>query len=144
MRNRKYEESFEDIQIPEQLSQAVREGIEKGKKIRRKQRRKRIGITMGSVAAVFCLFVSYCFANPTFAAELPLIGRIFAKTEQKAYYPGDYSQRAVILEENFQENTQTGEKTQTSGDGENQSTDGEETQISEYSDTDQNITITPK
>ena len=46
MRNRKYEESFEDIQIPEQLSQAVREGIEKGKKIRRKQRRKRIGITM--------------------------------------------------------------------------------------------------
>ena len=144
MQNRKHEESYENIQIPAQLSQAVHEGLEKGKKIQRTQRRKRIGITLGSLAAVFCLFVSYCFANPTFAAELPLIGRIFAKTEQKAYYPGDYSKRAVILEENLQENKQTGEKSQTSGDGENQSTDGEETQISEYSDTDQNITITPK
>ena len=73
MKNRKYEESYENIQIPAQLSQAVHEGIEKGKKIRRKKRRKRIGITLGSAAAVFCLFVSYCFANPTFAAELPLI-----------------------------------------------------------------------
>ena len=53
MQNRKHEESYENIQIPAQLSQAVHEGLEKGKKIQRTQRRKRIGITLGSLAAVF-------------------------------------------------------------------------------------------
>ena len=56
MKNQMFEENYDDIHIPEQLSQAVWEGIEKGKKIRRKQCRKRIGITMGSVAAVFSIF----------------------------------------------------------------------------------------
>ena len=148
MKNQMFEENYDDIHIPEQLSQAVWEGIEKGKKIRRKQCRKRIGITMGSVAAVFSIFFIYCFANPAFAAELPLIGRIFAKTEQKSTYPGDYSKRAVLLEEKTQEDEK--EKTlgkaaeQTSDRGEVQNMDSEETQMEEYGDTDQNVTVIPK
>ncbi|MGN0321836.1 MAG: DUF4179 domain-containing protein [Oliverpabstia sp.] len=104
-------------------------------------------MTMGSVAAVFSIFFIYCFANPAFAAELPLIGRIFAKTEQKSIYPGDYSQRAEILEEN----TQSSEKEQTlnreeqvPATEENQTVESEETQMTEYGDTDQNVTVIPK
>lgn len=147
MKNQMFEENYEDIHIPEQLSQAVQEGIEKGKKIRRKQFRKRITVTVGSAAAVCSVFFIYCFANPTFASELPLIGRIFAKTEQKSIYPGDYSQRAEILEENTQssENEQTLNKEEQVPAAEgSQTAESEETQTTEYGDTDQNVTVIPK
>lgn len=89
-------QEYENIQIPSQLSEAVQKGIREGKRIRKK-RRKNILTGMGSVAAIFVLFFVYCFANPTFASEIPLIGEIFSKVEKKGSFPGDYSEKATNL-----------------------------------------------
>lgn len=89
-------QEYENIQIPSQLSEAVQKGIREGKRIRKK-RRKNILTGMGSVAAIFVLFFAYCFENPTFASELPLIGEIFSKVEKKGSFPGDYSEKATNL-----------------------------------------------
>lgn len=37
-------------------------------------------------------------ANPALAADIPIIGRIFAYLEEKVSYPGDYSEKAVTVE----------------------------------------------
>lgn len=94
-------QSYDEIRIPDELSLAVKKGIRKGKKmekqLRRKTIRKKICITAGSAAAALAVFFTYCFVNPAFAAELPLIGGIFAGTEQKGDFPGDYSRKAERL-----------------------------------------------
>ena len=51
-----------------------------------------------SIAACLLLVVIFGVKNPTLAAQLPLIGRIFAQLEQKVTYPGDYSEHAVELQ----------------------------------------------
>lgn len=133
----KYHE-YENIEIPDELSLAVIKGIEKGKQWKRK--RKRIYITAFSgVAAAFLLFFTYCFANPAFAAELPIIGKIFTLTETIGAFPGDYSTKAQVLNETIE--------IETSADTEEKVYAADEQQqqlIALYGDTDQEITIVPE
>lgn len=134
MKDQKHEYNYDNIWIPDQLSQTIKEGIEKGKRIRRAQRRKRIGIAVGSTAAVLAVFTTYCFANPVFAAKLPLVGEIFARTEQKGEFPGDYSEHAEVIsqdQDTVQEKPQQEQNTQVEA-------------VVDYGDTDQNVTITPE
>lgn len=135
-------QGYDEIRIPDELSQTVKKGIEKGKaierRIRRKERRKRVGIAVGSAAAVLAVFFTYCFVNPAFAAELPLIGGIFARTEQKADFPGDYSQKAESVEDIIADN-QSGEDS-----GEDQNQNQADILEQAYGDTDQDVTVIPE
>ncbi|MBQ6787259.1 MAG: DUF4179 domain-containing protein [Lachnospiraceae bacterium] len=51
-----------------------------------------------SVAACLLLVMIWGIQNPTLAAQLPLIGRIFQQLEQEVSYPGDYSEHAIDLQ----------------------------------------------
>lgn len=51
-------------------------------------------------AAAACMILAgsaICFANPTLAAKLPLIGKIFAEIEETVTFPGNYSSKASEL-----------------------------------------------
>lgn len=133
-------QGYDEITIPEGLSDAVDKGIRKGKILRREQQRKarrnRIGIAAGSAAAALAVFFTYCFVNPAFATELPLIGGIFARTEQKADFPGDYSQKAETLADSVADYTE-----QNNAEQNNQEQDA---LTATYGDTDQGVTVIPE
>ncbi len=40
---------------------------------------KKLGITLGSMAAVLCVTFTFCVMNPVLASEIPILGSIFAK-----------------------------------------------------------------
>jgi hypothetical protein len=50
-----------------------------------------------AAAAALTLATTFCYANPTLAAKLPLVGRIFDEVENKATFSGDYSEKADKL-----------------------------------------------
>lgn len=122
-------QEYDTIQIPPQLSEAVKQGIQKGKAMQREKRRKHLFVTAGTAAAVLILFFSYCFANPAVASEIPLIGDIFSKVEEKGAFPGNYSEKATKLIK----------KEVSSGKDEKKETE----ELVFSPDTDQGITITP-
>ena len=106
-------EGFDKIPVPEDLDQRVREGIEEGKKRRKKTAfRKTAKVGMGMAAAVALASV-LCISNPSFAAKMPLIGHIFEQVENNTSVKGDFSQVAETLTQST-ENTADGTYTKTS------------------------------
>ena len=106
-------EGFDKIPVPEDLDQRVRAGIEEGKKRRKKIAfRKTAKVGMGMAAAVALASV-LCISNPSFAAKMPLIGRIFEQVENNTSVKGDFSQVAETLTQST-ENTADGTYTKTS------------------------------
>ena len=93
-------QNYENMKIPADLSSAVMEGLKNGKHQRKKEYRKKLYISSltGLTVGMLCFF-SYCYANPAFAAELPIIGSIFAQTETLGEFPGDYSSKSQPLSE---------------------------------------------
>ena len=106
-------EGFDKIPVPEDLDQRVREGIEEGKKRRKKTAfRKTAKVGMGMAAAVALASV-LCISNPSFAAKMPLIGHIFEQVENNTSVKGDFSQVAETLTQST-ENPADGTYTKTS------------------------------
>lgn len=52
---------------------------------------------MSAVAAAMVLSVTVCVANPSLAAKLPFIGRIFQTVGEDSGYAGDFEENAVQL-----------------------------------------------
>jgi len=50
-----------------------------------------------SVAAVLAFGVGFCYANPTLAAKIPIIGRIFERIEDDVTFSGNYKEKGNIL-----------------------------------------------
>lgn len=153
---------YEDIEIPEQLSQAVGKGIEKGKKLQRAKRRRTFCSVAGSMAAVLALLFMFAYANPAMAAKIPIIGSLFESLQEKGEFPGDFSGRAVNLGDKIEEKLQgtdqkkEGDQTEEANIEDDKAkntkevTSGEEDKIQvqrelvdTYGDEDQGITVIP-
>lgn len=63
-----------------------------------------------SVAAAGVIFAGICYTNPVLAAKIPLIGKIFEKVQQETMFPGDYSQKAEILNSENEDGTENTKK----------------------------------
>lgn len=126
--------AYDQIPIPGELDEAVKRGIEEGKRLRKISRRRRRLAGFGSAAAVVAIAAGVCWSNPSLAGKIPLIGHIFQRVEQSIPYPGDYSQKAGVLKE-----TEGQEETKEGNAAKNMETQEKE-QI--YTASDQGMTLT--
>lgn len=92
------QKGYENISIPAGLDDAVKKGIEEGRRMKKRQRRRKLA-GFGGAAAAVALTAGVLYSNPALAAKLPLIGHIFQEVEQSIPYPGNYSDKAAVLEE---------------------------------------------
>ena len=65
--------------------------------VRPKRPLRRLAASLCAAAVLLGGGTAFCITNPVIAAQIPLIGRIFASVEQDISHPGDYSSRAEPL-----------------------------------------------
>ncbi|MCM1159217.1 MAG: DUF4179 domain-containing protein [Bacteroidales bacterium] len=82
---------FREIPVPGELDQVVTESLKKITVQQKKRNLKLWAFRGGAVAAAFVCGIVFCISNPSFAANLPLIGHIFEKMQDDFPYAGDYS-----------------------------------------------------
>lgn len=81
------EEAF--AQIRRQAQEGPKEG---GKKEKRQKPKRRVFVkSFGGLAAAAALFLAICIANPAFAEQIPLVGRVFEAVGDSLGFSGDYS-----------------------------------------------------
>lgn len=92
-------ERFDNIVIPENLSQRVRQGIREGEKIYMRNKRRKLIMRMAGAAAA--LFMCMCFfaAQPALAAKIPIIRDIFKLLQGEYSYQGDLGSVAHKFED---------------------------------------------
>lgn len=93
---------FDAIPIPKELDQAVKIGIWNGMREKRRLHRKKAALRYGASAAA--LLAALCagmllVSEPSFAAKLPFIGRIFSMVQEKVSYKGDFSEGSKVYVE---------------------------------------------
>lgn len=86
---------FDEIEVPgPELNDVVSRNLEKVHILyRRKQKRKLISVC-AAVAIMLAAGFGICISNPVMASQIPLIGRLFSKVQDKQQYSGDYSKNA--------------------------------------------------
>lgn len=92
----------------------VYESLRSGGKRKRKSWRAGI-IGLGSIAAAFFILIAIGIMNPVWASELPLIGSIFERLEEKVVFKGSYSEKSMKLDEGKEEPTAGKKYVQESG-----------------------------
>ncbi|MDE5716750.1 MAG: DUF4179 domain-containing protein [Lachnospiraceae bacterium] len=93
---------FDAIPIPKELAQAVKTGIRAGIKEKKRLHRKRTALRYSVSAAI--LLAALCagvllISDPSFAAKLPFIGRIFSMVQEKVSYKGDFNEGSKVYVE---------------------------------------------
>lgn len=68
------------------------------KKGRGRSRRKALTVA-GTLAASAAVFSTICISNPAFAANIPLVGHVFAEIGSSLGFSGDYEKYATSLQE---------------------------------------------
>lgn len=95
MNNYKYEQ----IRIPESLSERVEKGIAAGEAVYRKNKRRKRIIKAGAAAATVILGICIFASSPALASRVPVIRDIFKLFQDDYSYPGDFDSVAEKLEE---------------------------------------------
>ena len=90
----------EDIEVPETVSRKFENSLvtiteEPTKKTKGKKTWIQIAV---ATAAALLLTTGFFIANPALAANIPIIGQIFAQVEQNVTYSGDYADKADVLD----------------------------------------------
>lgn len=93
---------FDAIPIPKELDRAVKIGIQKGMRERKRLHRRKAILRYSASAAV--LLTAICagillVSEPSFAARLPFIGHIFSMIQEKVSYKGDFSENSEVYVE---------------------------------------------
>ena len=113
-------ERFDAIPIPEELDSAVKAGIQEGIRQQRRLYRKQIILRYGTIAAaaliVICAGV-LLVSDPSLAAKLPFVGRIFSTVQEEISYKGNFSDSAEVYVEGDVTGSQNKNVTQTSEEG---------------------------
>ncbi|MCM1499663.1 MAG: DUF4179 domain-containing protein [Clostridium sp.] len=130
---------FREIPVPEELNRVVTESLEKITTQQRKRNLKLWAYRGGAVAAAFVCGIVFCISNPSFAANLPLLGHIFEKMQDDFPYSGDYSGIGEKLADEKAFETVGAEEVSAS-EGAEENVDGEEK--SGYVQTVDGVTIT--
>ena len=93
---------FDAIPIPKELSSAVKAGIQEGIRQQKKLHRNRAALRYSAIAAA--ALVAICagvllVSDPSMAAKLPVVGRIFSMVQEKIGYKGNFSDNAEVYVE---------------------------------------------
>ena len=88
----------EEIVIPEKLDTIVADSMKQVKKIHRKHIIKRTSISLACLAIIFAAFFRWGYSNPVLASQIPVIGGIFARSQEHAKYSGDFTGKVWVLE----------------------------------------------
>lgn len=110
-------DKFDAIPIPRELSSVVKAGIQEGIREQKQFRRKRLLLrySMAAAALVLVCVGVLLVSDPTMAAKLPLIGRIFSMVQERVSYKGDFSDDAQVYVEEESGSTQGKKDARTSG-----------------------------
>ncbi len=82
-------ERFDQITVPENLSQRVRKGIREGEKIYMQRKRKKVIVRTAAAAAAVFMSVGVFATQPALASKIPVIGNIFKLLQGDYSYQGD-------------------------------------------------------
>lgn len=86
---------FEEIEVPrEKLNQTIENSMDIIRRQSREKKKRKIFTGCTAAAVLVAAGMGFCAANPTIAADIPLIGNIFARESGKAVYGGDYTKDA--------------------------------------------------
>ena len=100
---------FDAIPIPKELNNIVKAGVQEGIREQKRLHKNRLMLRSSATAAAALVAVLagvLLISNPSVAAKLPLIGRIFTMMQDKTSYKGDFSRNAeVYVEEGGAEGT---------------------------------------
>ncbi len=100
---------FDAIPIPKELNDIVKAGIQEGIRQRKRLHRHKSLLRYGAIAAALLLLLcarTLLVSNPSMAAKLPIIGRIFSMVQEKISYKGDYNKDAEIYRQDDSSQTQ--------------------------------------
>lgn len=87
--------NFDEIKVPtEKLNQTVKESMESVQKEHRKKRKRNIIGWGSAAAAAIVAFVGFGISNPVLASQIPLVGQIFERIQDKQQYAGNFSEVA--------------------------------------------------
>ena len=89
----------DEIEVPEIVSKKFKKSlgtITEEPRAKTKSKKTWIQIAMATAAALL-LTTGFFIANPALAANIPIIGHIFAQVEQNVTYSGDYTEKADVL-----------------------------------------------
>ncbi len=90
--------NLNEIEIPrEELQDVVNRSMASIRKTHRKKKIFKTISRLGAAAASIAVIAGIFAVNPALAENLPLIGHIFERIQDKQYYPGDYSSRGEQL-----------------------------------------------
>lgn len=92
-------QKYNEIEIPAELDNAVKKGLEMGNRLCDKKRKRKNVVKWVSVAAAVVVACSIVVSNPVLAAKIPIIGHVFEKLQNDYSYQGDYSAVATPLQE---------------------------------------------
>lgn len=96
-------ESLNDIIIPNNIDEVIDAGVKKAIKENeaiKKRRKIKVGTTAAGIALVFILGVM----KPAIASNVPFIGGVFEKIQNKISFLGDYSNYATSINEAVYDN----------------------------------------
>ena len=88
----------EQIPVPDRLDEVIKEKMDVLRREHRMRRLRKATVGVGAAAACFMGVLAVGVTNPAWASQIPIIGHIFEKMGDDLNYPGDYSQKARILE----------------------------------------------
>ncbi len=114
-----------------QIRRQVQEGKEKEEQQERQKTKGRVFVrSFAGLAAAAALFLVICIADPAFAAQIPLVGRVFEAVGDSLGFSGDYSKYAEPVRDADEMAAETDE------------TAAEENGALPYSQTENGVTIT--
>lgn len=103
---------FKDIVVPEKLDMVVEQSLKMVREEQRAKHKKSLIAKGCGMAAILACGILVGVANPSFAADLPLVGHIFETMQDKFSYGGDYNGIGEVLEETSEDSIPTtGDKT---------------------------------
>ncbi len=82
---------FKQMEVPKELDEVVEKSMKRIHEEQRRARRRSFVAKGCGIAAVLACGILVGVANPSAAADLPLIGHIFETMQEKFSYGGDYS-----------------------------------------------------
>lgn len=86
---------FDRIEVPEkELNDVINQNLDQVHVLYKKKRKMKLLSVCTAAAILLAAGAGICISNPVMASQIPLIGRLFDKVQDKQQYSGNYSKDA--------------------------------------------------
>lgn len=86
---------FDRIEVPEkELNNVINQNLDQVHVLYKKKRKMKLLSVCTAAAILLAAGAGICISNPVMASQIPLIGRLFDKVQDKQQYSGNYSKDA--------------------------------------------------